>query len=1285
MKFKYVSIFFSSFFLVQFAFANDVLTANETQIADDTNPQVVEFSPEPATAANTEYKITINSIDYSYISLGADSVQTIVEDLQVKLDANTDITCTEDDIKIICTSNEDNTNFINPADVTNSTAVIQDSISPIFQSFLLTGGTVNSGNIYAKEGDDITITLKINPSDTWKSGNNADFSIGLSADLNTGNFTFSADNETTRNKTYTILSGQNGEFSFTELDFSDQYNNAIMGFTASDSLAQNIIVDTTLPVIIFTDDVSPTPVQSDDVIITITDNNADTSSYKYILSGNNTCDNTTDFSSAISFTTGETLLYSTETNNTKYICVKAKDLAGNISYLSSTNALNIDISAPSQPSLPADLKNTSDSGDVNTDNITNNTTPTFSVICSESDSTIVLYDGATKIGEKICTAIGTESVTADILSEGNHSIVYTEKDVAGNESVSSSALFIEIDITAPELQSFSSSTANGTYGPAQTILLTAQYNTNIGQGSSLSVVLNNGVVVTLDTVVGSKITGIYTVGATGSNEDISDVNIANILSQNAKDIYANALTSTNLGTSNIENTSDINIDTTAPEIDVTVDVVISSNNANTGTNIESKAKAGDEITLKFTTNEEVQNFPIVQIAGQTAVVTNPSADKRTFIAKYTVVSGDTNGEVSIDIVFTDIFGNEVIAHVQSSTGNLLSKVEIDTVNSVSTVQTIYSNNADSAKAKSGDEITIEFTTNEEVQNFPTVWIAEKIATVTNPSADKRTFIATYVIVDTDIQGKAKIEIGLFDTAGNETVKTEKTIVTDSSEVIIDTIKPILQEIVRVVTPKNDTTPDYTFSTDEAGNILYSGACSAVLQNAIVGNNSITLNALSQNRYTSCGVSVQDATGNISEILIISSFLIDVTPPTISIHSGVTYIHEGQVYTDAGATCSDSLTSCTVSVSNLVNNNLIGDYIITYIAVDAAGNYSTATRPIRVISAGTGGQDATLPNSTAVTTSSSGGGGGGGFSSGGSSSTVSVNRPIISNIFPEKNSEFINLENIKFSVSSQLKTSTLQVVINNSVVEKTDITLIENNTSYSVSVNTKNINFKEGINYIAISAEGKNSTYYNPSKIEVLYTLKKVTKLEEIIIDKKEIESEIKTEIVYLDTTNIHILELTKRGIINGTKTEEGYMFYPQKSLNRAEAVKIVVNGFLPQYENKLNDTNFPDIEKNIWFEKYVISASENGIITGYDDGEFKGLNSLSNIEALVIIARAAKVDISKYILDAKYSEIKPMAWYAPYLAWALESKLITEKDFSDITFEITRENFIKLNYLYLIK
>ena len=97
----------------------------------------------------------------------------------------------------------------------------------------------------------------------------------------------------------------------------------------------------------------------------------------------------------------------------------------------------------------------------------------------------------------------------------------------------------------------------------------------------------------------------------------------------------------------------------------------------------------------------------------------------------------------------------------------------------------------------------------------------------------------------------------------------------------DTTAPVIAEVTKVTTPNNDNTPNYTFSSTETGTISYGGSCSSSNTIAISGNNTITLDYLSEGTYSDCIIAVSGTTGNLSKILTITSFIVDTTAPTVS--------------------------------------------------------------------------------------------------------------------------------------------------------------------------------------------------------------------------------------------------------------------------------------------------------------------------------------------------------------------------------------------------------------------
>ena len=96
---------------------------------------------------------------------------------------------------------------------------------------------------------------------------------------------------------------------------------------------------------------------------------------------------------------------------------------------------------------------------------------------------------------------------------------------------------------------------------------------------------------------------------------------------------------------------------------------------------------------------------------------------------------------------------------------------------------------------------------------------------------------------------------------------------EEEESTTDTTAPVIAGVTVVTTPTIDSTPNCTFSSDEAGTITYGGSCSSVTTSATIGNNTITLSSLSVGTYSNCTITVTDSAGNASNTLAIPSFTV----------------------------------------------------------------------------------------------------------------------------------------------------------------------------------------------------------------------------------------------------------------------------------------------------------------------------------------------------------------------------------------------------------------------------
>ncbi len=131
----------------------------------------------------------------------------------------------------------------------------------------------------------------------------------------------------------------------------------------------------------------------------------------------------------------------------KTVWYRVTDVAGRSTTVSDTITLNTDTTAPNPPSVP-DLDAASDSGISSTDDITNDTTPTFTGT-AEAGSTVNLYvDGVFK-GSTLADGSGAWTVTTSALVDGIRSITATSTDASNNTSAPSAALPVTIDTVAP--------------------------------------------------------------------------------------------------------------------------------------------------------------------------------------------------------------------------------------------------------------------------------------------------------------------------------------------------------------------------------------------------------------------------------------------------------------------------------------------------------------------------------------------------------------------------------------------------------------------------------------------------------------------------------------------------------------------------------------------------------------------------------------------------------------------------------------------------------------------
>ena len=176
----------------------------------------------------------------------------------------------------------------------------------------------------------------------------------------------------------------------------------------------------------------------------------------------------------------------------------ATDEYDNQSEQAYTVNFTLDITPPVAPETP-DLTAASDLGYSDTDNLTADNTPTFTIV-AEPNSIVKLYsDVAGLIGEGTADASGNVTITSIELADGVHNITAKAIDIAGNVGAVSTGLAVTIDTTLPTAPNHDLAVASdtGTVGDQYTSETTVTIEGTTDPNTEVTLV-NTGAIVTSD-------------------------------------------------------------------------------------------------------------------------------------------------------------------------------------------------------------------------------------------------------------------------------------------------------------------------------------------------------------------------------------------------------------------------------------------------------------------------------------------------------------------------------------------------------------------------------------------------------------------------------------------------------------------------------------------------------------------------------------------------------------------------------------------------------------------
>ncbi len=127
-------------------------------------------------------------------------------------------------------------------------------------------------------------------------------------------------------------------------------------------------------------------------------------------------------------------------------------------------------------------------------------------------------------------------------------------------------------------------------------------------------------------------------------------------------------------------------------------------------------------------------------------------------------------------------------------------------------------------------------------------------------------------------------------------------------------------------------------------------------------------------------------------------------------------------------------------------------------------------------------------------------------------------------------------------------------------------------------------------------------------------------------------------------------------------TLEGYddgTFRPDQDVNRAELMKILVSGQGIEPNEEVFKDCFTDVGTE-WYAPYVCYAEAQGWVEGYDDGSFLPANTINKVEAVKMLVNSMEWSVNDTVDQVLFDDTDNTLWYAPYLEAAKDLNVLEE-------------------------
>lgn len=147
-------------------------------------------------------------------------------------------------------------------------------------------------------------------------------------------------------------------------------------------------------------------------------------------------------------------------------------------------------------------------------------------------------------------------------------------------------------------------------------------------------------------------------------------------------------------------------------------------------------------------------------------------------------------------------------------------------------------------------------------------------------------------------------------------------------------------------------------------------------------------------------------------------------------------------------------------------------------------------------------------------------------------------------------------------------------------------------------------------------------------------------------------------------TPVPTVKPTEAPVINTEYTKpyaSGYddgSFLPNNNITRGELAAMIARlSYGDDLPDGMYQASFPDVDSDAWFNKYIGYLEDKDVLSGYEDGTFRPMDTITRGEISAVIARAQRYDLISY--NNIFTDVTENDWAKDYIETLADNNIVS--------------------------